>query len=162
MIEINTYKIYLDEDKRPFLVAGEADFVENSIKLNCPAEAYRFACDFLKMDRMAEEHVYIIGMDVKCNPLGVSEVGHGTVDSCQASVRSIMTRLLLMGASKFLVIHNHPSGESEPSRDDYRFTEAVRAAGELMEIQLLDHIIVGRNGFSSFVRMQGGNDGEVK
>ena len=76
--------------------------------------------------------------------LGIFEVGHGTVNACLLHTREIMIRNVLCGASAFIVVHNHPSGELSVSKDDISTTEQLKKAGELMEIPLLDHIIIGR------------------
>ena len=54
--------------------------------------------------------------------------------------------LVRLGASSFILAHNHPSGDPEPSREDIELTEKVAHAGDLLGIQLLDHIIVARSG----------------
>ena len=101
-------------------------------------------CDLFELHTAAEEYVYLLSLDTKCRILGIFEVGHGTVNACLLHTREIMIRNVLCGASAFIVVHNHPSGELFVSRDDVSTTKKLYEAGELMGIHLLDHIIIGR------------------
>ena len=61
-----------------------------------------------------------------------------------------MQRALLCNASRIMIAHNHPSGNSEPSREDKKTTENIRKACDLIGIPLLDHIIIGEDEYFSF------------
>ncbi len=67
----------------------------------------------------------------------------GSISSCVANPREILKKALQYDASCFILIHNHPSGDCTPSQADLSLTERVKEAGELIGIQLLDHIILG-------------------
>ena len=69
----------------------------------------------------------------------------------------IYQRLLLVGATGFVVIHNHPSGDPTPSGADLEATERLKKQAELMEIAMLDHIIIGGDTFYSIFAKGGGN-----
>ena len=73
----------------------------------------------------------------------------GTIDAALVSPREIFLQALRVGAVSFLLLHNHPSGDPAPSREDCLFTERVREAGSLMGVPLLDHIIIGDNSYVS-------------
>lgn len=104
------YKTVMEENKQNVLVREDEYQLEEDCVLDRPVKICEFVCDFLHMDELAEEYIYVIGMDTRLKPVGISEVGHGSVDACLSSMRSIMMRLLLMGASKYVLVHNHPSG----------------------------------------------------
>lgn len=74
----------------------------------------------------------------------------GTVDHTPAYPREIMKRALDLGATAIVLCHNHPSGDHTPSNDDVDMTYAIKAAGEPFNIVVHDHIVVSRNGVSSF------------
>jgi len=69
----------------------------------------------------------------------------GTLNSCQVSPREIIRIALLVGASAIITIHNHPSGNIEPSKDDKDITTKIKKALNLMDIRLLDNIIIGKD-----------------
>lgn len=74
----------------------------------------------------------------------------GTVDTTQVYTRKIVERALRHKASRIILAHNHPSGSLEPSAEDVEVTERIRDALALIEIELLDHVIVGQSGYFSF------------
>lgn len=98
----------------------------------------------------AEERVLMIGLDAKGAVIGTSEVSHGGKAFSLCDPSSVLTRALLMGASCIILVHNHPSGDYNPSTTDKELTEAIKAACDLMRIELLDHVIVSSRGYFSF------------
>lgn len=75
--------------------------------------------------------------------LDTTEVYHGSVNSSQVKVGEIFVPALRRMASAIIIFHNHPSGCADPSPDDVSVTHAVVQAGKLLDIQLLDHIVIG-------------------
>ena len=73
----------------------------------------------------------------------------GTVNQTILSPREVFIEAFRYQAVKIILIHNHPSGDPAPSREDCLFTERVREAGSLMGIPLLDHIVIGDNSYVS-------------
>ncbi len=85
------------------------------------------------------------------NKLMADEVlGVGTVNHAPAYPREIMKRALERGSSNIILVHNHPSGDPSPSRDDIDMTKAIADAGRALGIKIHDHVIVGREGVASF------------
>jgi DNA repair protein RadC len=74
----------------------------------------------------------------------------GTVNQVPLYPREIMKRAIELGASGVILVHNHPCGEAKPTKEDKDLTKTVQAAGELMNIHVLDHIIVAKNQVYSF------------
>lgn len=74
----------------------------------------------------------------------------GGICDTPVDIRLIMRKLVEVAASTFIVIHNHPSGNIQPSTDDRRITEAIRRAAEIFRIHLHDHVIIGHNSYYSF------------
>ena len=107
--------------------------------------------------RLAEEHSWLICMDTKCHIIGLFELAKGTVDSCFMNPRELFIRALLAGSKLCVISHNHPSGNPQPSDIDIQITKKIKEAGDIIGIQLSDHIIIGHeyhNFFThfSFVR----------
>lgn len=102
-----------------------------------------------RLNKKAEEYVYMLSFNTKGKLLGVFEITHGTVNYSVISPREIFLRALLCGASNIILIHNHPSGDVHPSDIDITITKTIRKLGKTLYIPLLDHIIVGNEDFYS-------------
>jgi len=105
------------------------------------------------MAHETREHFRILFLNKK-NELIADEIQQsGTVDHTPAYPREIMKRALEVGATALILVHNHPSGDPSPSKADVEMTQAIKAAGAPFSILIHDHIIVSRNGASSFKTM---------
>ena len=89
-------------------------------------------------------------MNTKSALLGEKDVYKGTVNASLVNPREIFVEALRTEAVSIILLHNHPSGDPAPSRADVATTERIRQAGELIGIELLDHIIIGNNCYISF------------
>ena len=98
---------------------------------------------------LTEEYMWLIALDTKYAPIGIFEISHGLLNASLISPREVFMKLCLCGAYGFVLVHNHPSGNCYPSKEDREVTEKMKQCGELMNINLVDHIIVG-NGYYSF------------
>ena len=77
-------------------------------------------------------------------------MGSGTVNAAPVYPREIVKRALELGASGLVLVHNHPSGDPSPSRDDITMTKAVVEAGRHLGLSVHDHVVIGRTGHASF------------
>jgi len=111
-------------------------------KLSCPGEIAQVMDEVFGLADQAEEYVYLLAMTAKCRPISFFEVSHGTCSTCVVMPREVMVRVLLCGAVNIIIIHNHPSGSPQPSREDRQVTERIREASDIIGIRLCDHIIV--------------------
>lgn len=133
---------------------GETVLVKESGKnytgnlLNTPEKIFHMMNELYSANLKAEEYMWMIALNNKSNPIGIFELSHGTVNASLVSPREIFVRLCLCGAVQFVLVHNHPSGEVEPSSEDIKTTERIIKAGELMNIPLVDHIIIGKSYYS--------------
>lgn len=95
------------------------------------------------------EQLRILFLDRK-NILISDEVQqHGTVDHTPVYPREVVKRALILNASAIIIVHNHPSGDPSPSRDDIEMTRQIRLAAEVMGVLLHDHLIIGHGRHSS-------------
>lgn len=92
-----------------------------------------------------KEHLAVLLLDTKLRCTGWSLVGVGTLNECLVHAREILRPVIAAGAYGFVLMHNHPSGVTTPSRGDIRSTEMVRDAARLIGVEFLDHVIVGRS-----------------
>lgn len=96
------------------------------------------------------ETCILLMLDTKCQKLGEEVISKGTVNTALISPREIFLTALNKKAVQIVLLHNHPSGDPTPSREDLLITERLQKSGELIGIQLVDHIIIGDNRYTSF------------
>ena len=120
-------------------------------RLISPDKVVKYADSVLNFDRLPVENFVLVPVDNKLKPLGVFVVTVGTVDASIVSSRDVFQAALLCNASSIFVLHNHPSGDPTPSKEDIEVTDRLKKAGELMNIPLLDHVIVGEKKYYSIV-----------
>ena len=118
--------------------------------INSAWQMYKAVCDIYHIDRQTEEVFYVVCVNTKNRIIGIHEVSRGILDASLVSQRELFKRVLLNNAAKIFIIHNHPSGVPTPSNADFLVTNKVKKAGELLDISLLDHIIIGDNQYYSF------------
>lgn len=140
----------LDDAGHPRLKeTSESYHIDNRVCFDNPKKIYDLACQ-LGCDELAEEEVYCLCMNKKLRVVGLFMVSHGTVDGSPVSIREIFQKALLLGAVGISLWHNHPTGDVTPSVPDVTVTKQVKEAGQLIGIELLDHVIVGRDTYCSF------------
>lgn len=138
-MRVTNYEVLLNEDRIPHLVKESArNYAGNSCLTN-PSQIAEFMRELYHADILPEEKLWMIAMNTKCKPLGVFELAHGSMDSAVMDSKAIFTRLLLSGARGFVLVHNHPSGDSTPSAIDISNTKKVKEGAELLkELQEID------------------------
>lgn len=92
-------------------------------------------------------------LDTRRALLGVSEVGRGALDHVGCEPREVFRVALLANAATVILAHNHPSGDPTPSTADYKLTARMLAAGQIMGIDIDDHLIIGAGGDSVSLRV---------
>ena len=96
-----------------------------------------------------QEHLRVVLLNVRNQVMGVSEVYVGNVSGAVVRVAEVLRPAVRENCSSIILVHNHPSGDPTPSAEDVRVTEQVAEAGKLMDIELLDHIVLGQHKFAS-------------
>ena len=118
-------------------------------KMSSPERIVKVAKHVLEMDKAPDEYMYMLCMNTKLNLTGIFEISHGTVSSSIVGTREVFQKALLANAVCIIMIHNHPSGDPTPSREDIQVTKRLVDAGNILGVQVLDHIIIGRPGYIS-------------
>jgi DNA repair protein RadC len=98
------------------------------------------------------EHCLAVLLDTKHRVLATVTVSIGSLDHTFMSPREIMRDALLANAAACVLVHNHPSGDPEPSRDDERVTRRLVEAGRLVGVEVLDHLVIGGGRWVSLAR----------
>lgn len=101
------------------------------------------------MALLEKEELRVILLDTKNHVLGVTTVYVGNVNSSIIRVAEVFTEAVRVMAPSIIVAHNHPSGDPTPSPEDARATERIVEAGKLIDIDVLDHIVVGKGRYVS-------------
>nr|WP_243451828.1 DNA repair protein RadC [Sphingosinicella soli] len=96
------------------------------------------------------EHFRVLFLNSRNALIADEEMGVGTVNQAPVYVREVIHRALDLGATALILVHNHPSGDPQPSRDDIQLTNHVRDAARVLGIHLHDHVVVGEGGTQSF------------
>ena len=103
---------------------------------------------FEKVDR--EEFLAVL-VDGKGRTMGFSVVSVGTLTASIVHPREVFKPAIIGNAASVLLVHNHPSGDPEPSAEDRALTSRLKQAGDLLGIKILDHIVIGDGRYTSFV-----------
>lgn len=103
---------------------------------------------------LTNEQVIIVFLDNRLRFLGDEVLCIGTVNSCPVSVREILSLCLHKNCVSFIMIHNHPSGNPTPGKEDLHTTKRIKEGAALVELNFTDHIVIGDNCYYSF-REQG-------
>lgn len=114
-----------------------------------PFAVHKVMTRLFGMDKKAEEYMFMVALNTKCYPLGFFEISHGTVNTTIVSPREIFVRATLVGATNIIIVHNHPSKNSTASMEDIKVTKRIKEAGELLGINLIDHVIIGGKSYNS-------------
>lgn len=93
------------------------------------------------MDGLDREHFLVVSLDTKNQPVSVNVCHIGSLNASLVHPREVLKVAILSNAAAVMVGHNHPSGNTEPSREDIEVTKRLKEACELMGIHLLDHLI---------------------
>ena len=89
------------------------------------------------------ESIWVISLNTKFRPLGRVKIGSGILNSCLIHPREVFRAAIMTAADKIVLVHNHPSGDPQPSAADFTVTKAIREASNVMQIELVDHVIIG-------------------
>ena len=95
------------------------------------------------------EHFVVLALDTRNRPIGANTVSVGTLSASLVHPREVFKFAILANAAAVILAHNHPSGEVAPSKDDIEMTQRLVKAGEILGIDILDHLVLGGEDFCS-------------
>lgn len=117
------------------------DVPEEPPTINSPADAARLVQ--YEMSVLDQEHLRVIVLNTRNRVLDIVEIYKGSLNSAQIRVAEIFRPAIRLNAAAIIVLHNHPSGSVDPSPDDVAVTRAIVEAGKNLDVDVLDHIIIG-------------------
>ena len=95
-----------------------------------------------------QEQVWCLALNSRCQLIGAKMITLGLVDKSQIHPREIFRFAIEAHASRIILAHNHPSGDISPSKADQEVTDRIKKAGDIIDIELIDHIIIGAGHYS--------------
>jgi DNA repair protein RadC len=98
----------------------------------------------------AKEHFKLILLNARNKILGISTISIGSLNASIVHPREVFKDAILHNAYSVVLAHNHPSGDPEPSENDIKMTKKLVESGKILGIEVIDHIIIGKNEFCSF------------
>lgn len=120
---------------------------QEGLNFSAPATIARYYME--DMRHAKQEMMKLLLLNTKTRLIGETDVSKGTVNMAVISPRELFVEALQKNAVYIVLLHNHPSGDPTPSKEDVLITRRIQDAGELIGIELLDHIIIGNNCYIS-------------
>ena len=118
-----------------------------SVQLHTPADAANLMMK--EMGLLDQEELRIIALDTKNRIIDVETIYRGSLNSAMVRIAELLRLPIALQSASMIMLHNHPSGDPTPSLEDVRITELVKESAKQMDIDLLDHLIIGRNRYVS-------------
>ena len=135
--------------ERVVLVKEKVGRYELPKKIDSPDRAYKAITAITSVEEEAQEVFGILILNTKNKIVAVHEISRGTLNNSIIHPREVFKPAVLHNAAAIICFHNHPSGDTEPSKDDIEATKRLIEAGKIMGIEILDHIIVGDDRYVS-------------
>ncbi len=102
-----------------------------------------------EMSNLPQENLWILNLDTRNRLINVEKLYKGSLNTSMVRVGEVFKAAIQKNAAAILMVHNHPSGDPAPSPEDANLTRAVVSAGKLLDIDVLDHVVIGRGRFVS-------------
>ena len=122
---------------------------KKKVKVSTSAKAYALMLQTWEQIEYRETFKILL-LDVSKNVLGINTVSMGGISGTTVDVRMILQSALLANASLIVACHNHPSGSIKPSYEDDVVTMSIREAAQIIDIKLIDHLIITKDGYYSY------------
>lgn len=117
-------------------------------KISFAKDVFEYFREKLKNEK--QEHFYTLMLNSQNSIIGEHLISKGILDASILHPREVFKPAIKDSASKIILVHNHPSGDQSPSPEDLEITQKIMKAGEELGIKVLDHVIIGKEGFWSF------------
>lgn len=102
------------------------------------------------LDELDREAMIVVALNAKSEPTCLQVISIGSLSASIVHPREVFKVAILSNAYSILLAHNHPSGDTTPSQEDIKLTKRIKNASDIMGISLLDHLIIGSDGYYSF------------
>ena len=137
--------------KQKLLLVKEQEFEYNQ-RICSTLHLVDFIKNVLKINNEPQEVLYLLSLNSKNQLVSFSELARGSINACNISQNEIFKNVLIGNSNRFILIHNHPSGDPTPSKNDIDFTKKIIKSSRIMGIEFLDHLIIGDNEYQSIMK----------
>ncbi len=120
---------------------------DNKVTIRSPQDV-----SFLVMEEMRHldrEHFRVVYLNTKNHVLGIETISVGSLNASIVHPRELFKKAILKSSAALILLHNHPSGDPKPSKEDIEVTKRMIEAGKILGIEILDHVIIGDNKYTS-------------
>lgn len=131
----------------------ESSVLYSNRKIESPNEGVELVRKYL--ENFDREKLIVVGLDNRNQPTFIDTISIGTINSSLVHPREVFKSAILSNSASIIMFHNHPSGETEASKEDINITYRIKEAGKIIGINLIDHIIIGSNGRFSSLKEKG-------
>ncbi len=137
--------------KQKLLLVKEQDFEYNK-KITNALDIVTFVRETLKIQNESQEVIYVLTLNNKNEIISFLEIARGGLNMCNLSISHLLKTVLLSNSNKFILIHNHPSGDPTPSKNDIDITKDILKASKILKVEFLDHLVIGDNEYKSIMK----------
>ena len=138
-------------NRQKLLLVKEQQFEYNH-KITSTLDLVNFITNVLKINNEAQEVTYLLSLNNKNQLVSFTEIARGGLDMCNISQNQIFKTVLLSNSNKFILVHNHPTGDPTPSKMDIETTKKILKSSKILGIDFLDHIVIGDNEYQSIMK----------
>lgn len=125
------------------------DPYRNKVVIDSPEKVFEIFK--AELSHLSIEKFFVVILNKQNLVTKIEELSKGTLDASLVTPREVFKVAIDNRAASIILVHNHPSGNLEPSKEDINVTQKLYEVGELVEIPVLDHIIIANNAFTSFL-----------
>ena len=130
-----------------------------NVQIKSPQDVADLLINELKYEK--REIVKVLMLNVKKNRLKIQDIALGGTSFAVFEIKDVLKEAIKIGAPKIILVHNHPSGDPTPSHDDIELTQKLEQVSKMLEIELLDHVVIGDGKYKSIFSMLNKNKGNL-
>lgn len=138
-------------NRQKLLLIKEQQFEYNQ-KITSTVGLVNFMTNVLKINNEAQEVTYLLSLNNKNQLVSFTEIARGGLDMCNLSQNQIFKTVLLSNSNKFILVHNHPTGDPTPSKSDIETTKRILNSCKILGIEFLDHLVIGDSEYQSIMK----------
>ena len=124
---------------------------EQRIRISNPDDIYNYV--HYEMESLDHEELWVINLDIRHCVVSTDHLYSGSLNSSTVRIAEVFRTAIVKKLAAIVMVHNHPSGDPMPSAADISVTKTVQSAGNLLEIHLIDHLIIGDNKYQSVLNL---------
>lgn len=126
--------------------------IKGVVRLNNNIESIKYLKKIFDKNTIEwNESVIVVCLDHKLNVIGWYKISEGSITSCVIDIRKLFQIVLLSNATRFILAHNHPSGDLTPSIDDIEITKQIKKGSKILNLCFIEHFIITKKGYKGII-----------